>query len=227
MDRQQGVPSQRKEVVLGRNPLAAQHLGPEAGQELLERRLRRRSPAYLPVRREAQQGGPVHLAVGRQRQLGQQLPLGGDHELGKPRAQPAPELLRPGASEVSIPRRELDEPRRHRRQRGHPARAGRPTHRDPGRGRPLAGKDAIIGGPAGRVAEHLPGPGQGAEPARRVRVSWPGVGVLVPGPAPPGLRDLISGCLPGHPEQLVQIRGRLLVVRSSHGRHLPFRLSRY
>src|SRR5208337_712038 len=96
-----------------------------------------------------------------------------------------------------------------------------PPHRGPGR-RLLADEGTVIGGAAGRVAEHLPGLGQRAEPARRVSVGRPGIRVLVPGPAPPGLRDLLPGGLPGHPEQLVQIQARAAVIRSGHDRHLPF-----
>ena len=65
-----------------------------------------------------------------------------------------------------------------------------------------------------------------ARRSRRRGVVRPGVGVLVPGPAPPGLRDLLPGCLPGYPEQLVQIVVRPGVIRSGHARHLPFRPAR-
>jgi hypothetical protein len=44
--------------------------------------------------------------------------------------------------------------------------------------------------------------------------------MLGPGLAPPGLRDLLPRGIAGHAEQLVQIRDRTVVVRSSHGRHL-------
>ena len=112
---------------------------------------------------------------------------------------------------------------RHPRQRRscHPGRpaAGTVTRmtgcRSPGEG-------PVIGGAAARVAEHLPGLGQGAEPARRVSVARPGIGVLSPGPAPPGQRDLLPGGPLGHAEQLVQIRARAAVIRSRHDRHLPF-----
>ena len=77
------------------------------------------------------------------------------------------------------------------RERSHAIRAGLVPHRDPDRGRPFAGKGPVIGGAAGGVAEHPPGFGQGAEPARRAVVGRPGVRVLIAGPAPPGLRDLL------------------------------------
>ena len=101
-------------------------------------------------------------------------------------------------------------------------RAGLVPHRDRGRGLPRAGQGAVIGGPAGRVAEHLPGLGQGAESVGRASVGRAGVRMLVPGAAPPGLRDLLPGGIPGHSKQLVQVRVRTAVIRSGHDRHLPF-----
>ena len=51
----------------------------------------------------------------------------------------------------------------------------------------------------------------------------PAVGMLGPGLAPPGLRDLLPRGAPGHAEQLVMIRVRTAVIRSGHDRHLPAR----
>ena len=86
----------------------------------------------------------------------------------------------------------------------------------------LAGERLIIGSTAGWVAKHMPGPGQRAEPARRGGVARPGIGMLGPRPAPPGLRDVLPGGLPGHAQQLVQIGARTAGIPSGHDRHLPF-----
>ena len=75
---------------------------------------------------------------------------------------------------------------------------------------------AIISRAAGRIAKHLVSLGQGAEPARRGGIARLGIRMLDPGPAPPGLRDLLRGGLPGHSQKLVQIRDRPAMIRSSH-----------
>jgi hypothetical protein len=80
---------------------------------------------------------------------------------------------------------------------------------------------AIISRAAGRIAEHLVSLGHGAEPARRGGIARPGIRMLDPGPAPPGLRDLLRGGLPGHPEKLVKIRDRPALIRSSHDVTFP------
>ncbi|GCB53371.1 hypothetical protein SNL152K_10728 [Streptomyces sp. NL15-2K] len=62
-----GVPAQLEEVVVDTDPLCTQHLGPDAGQPLLDRRAR--GDVLLPrVELGHRQGAAVDLAVRRQRQ---------------------------------------------------------------------------------------------------------------------------------------------------------------
>jgi hypothetical protein len=45
--------------------------------------------------------------------------------------------------------------------------------------------------------------------------------MLIPGPAPPRLRDFLPGSVPGYAKQLIVIPAASVVIASGHDHHLP------
>ena len=89
-------PPRLEEVVLGADPLQAQHLAERGGEDALglAARLNERGAGVGRSRAGGGQGGPVDLAAGGHRQGGQLGERGRDHELRQPAAQELAQVAR-------------------------------------------------------------------------------------------------------------------------------------
>ena len=103
--RQQRVPAQREEVIVGPDRVQAEHLREQAADDLLGHRQRPPAAACSGGVVRGGQRGAVQLPVGRQRQRVQHHDRGGHHVLGQPpgRVLPHPRGQRAGPAPGPAP----------------------------------------------------------------------------------------------------------------------------